>query len=807
MVSLNTLCPTAWERADRCNANPPRSTKGCTLLVPTLLALSLPLAGFAQSAHSENSLRNEAEDERAVYLSPFEVSSERVSAYRVIDSVGGARIRRALIDTPATINVITKEFLSDLGASSIIEATQYLSGVTYGALGGAGGIFDRQVMRGFEVYGNTIDNFTLGGIAASLDPAIIERVEILKGPNALLSPSGAPGGTSNIITKSPKFEQANELKAEYATAFYGKKASFDSTGPVPRTERFAYRVVGSYQDADGVVPGKIHNQSIHPMLTWAISPRTQFKVKGTFLNWRQTGSVAANQHNLHFRDDLPNGATVGIGDIKQGYVYGGPNGQPDWTERASNVARGVLEFTSELTDNINLRLATMRNYYHYSYDNGGLYVYRPGDWGKNHINPMTGEYTPLEHWDLLDPSRAWDATDNPYVSSPTDFTPEGAWLNEYYGHTWINNSFYQADLAGDWDFGRLATLHVVTGVAYATKWEHSKGWAHENDPVEGWDLDKPYVDGVPRPKTPSGLDGETKKPREKVTQLYVNTQIDFFKGRLIFSGGASYQKRNTPGQIDLLKNTVGEGLEGSKISPSYAVLYKVTPWASVYASHGQNAEATNYNDGSKVRVLWREGKQNEVGVKLEFFDRRLSVTSAYFGLEQTNFVIESPDRWFNPNSPDQLASVTNEGFELDIMGQVTPNLTLVASYTDMALRDTLGRHRMGIPDRMANSFVKYGFSDGPARGLSVFFGVNYVGKQAGENPKERTETGVVVPVSFWMPSRAIYNAGASYDHGPLRFQLNVENVFDKKTLWQPGGRNQLTAFPGTNVRLTTTYSF
>jgi len=114
---------------------------------------------------------------------------------------------------------------------------------------------------------------------------------------------------------------------------------------------------------------------------------------------------------------------------------------------------------------------------------------------------------------------------------------------------------------------------------------------------------------------------------------------------------------------------------------------------------------------------------------------------------------------------------------------------------------------MGIPDNMANGLVKYGFSSGPARGLSVFAGVNYVSKQAGENPRERTDIGVVVPVSFWMPSRTVYNAGASYERGPLRFQLNVENVFDKKTLWQSGGRNQLTAFPGTNLRLPTTYSF
>ena len=146
------------------------------------LVLSGPMAAavtglFAQTAPNASS----APVEQTVELPTFTVSSERGNEYRATDSMSAARIRGALIDTPATVNVITDDFLKDIGAASLFDATQYISGIGNGRLGGGSGILDRQTIRGYENDGRTIDNFS-SSFQGNLDPLLYERVEIVKGP-------------------------------------------------------------------------------------------------------------------------------------------------------------------------------------------------------------------------------------------------------------------------------------------------------------------------------------------------------------------------------------------------------------------------------------------------------------------------------------------------------------------------------------------------------------------------------------------------------------------------------------------------
>ena len=104
--------------------------------------------------------------------------------------------------------------------------------------------------------------------------------------------------------------------------------------------------------------------------------------------------------------------------------------------------------------------------------------------------------------------------------------------------------------------------------------------------------------------------------------------------------------------------------------------------------------------------------------------------------------------------------------------------------------------------------LKYQFNEGAAKGLSFFVGATHVGNQAGEDPSiTATPLGAIAQVSFYAPSRTIYNAGASYIQRRYRFNLNVDNVLDEEVIWQPSGRFSLAPYPGINVRLSTTVTF
>src|SRR5262249_42351057 len=133
----------------------------------------------------------DAAKEEVVKLPQFNVSTEKADPYAPGDSVSAARIRASLSDTAASISVISQEFMRDIGAESVLDAARYSSGLSAGRAAGVGGILDRHVIRGFEsIDGRVVDNFQTG-FQVNFDPMFLERVEVVKGPNSILSPTGA----------------------------------------------------------------------------------------------------------------------------------------------------------------------------------------------------------------------------------------------------------------------------------------------------------------------------------------------------------------------------------------------------------------------------------------------------------------------------------------------------------------------------------------------------------------------------------------------------------------------------------------
>ena len=79
------------------------------------LAASLPLG--AQTGPAPVS----SEDD-TVTMSPFEVSSDRDTGYIATNTLAGSRLNTSLLETPASISVLTKDFLNDIGALNVSQA-------------------------------------------------------------------------------------------------------------------------------------------------------------------------------------------------------------------------------------------------------------------------------------------------------------------------------------------------------------------------------------------------------------------------------------------------------------------------------------------------------------------------------------------------------------------------------------------------------------------------------------------------------------------------------------------------------------
>lgn len=757
-------------------------------LIIGVLSAFAASASLRAQATANTSAANTDTSGDTVTLPEFTVSANTTNPYRATDSLSAARIRGALIDTPATVNVITGDFLKDIGAGSLYDATQYISGIGNGRLAGGSGILDRQTIRGYENDGRTIDNFN-SSFQANLDPLIYERVEIVKGPNAILAPTGTPGGAINVLTKSPLFTQQNTATVELGD-FFANQITFDSTGPLPFDKRMAYRIIAGYQDADSFVPGSIKHFTLDPQFTFRISEKSQITFKLISADWKTWGAASNPSITLHAGPEVANGAT--IGDPATGFDYGAANGAPSWMVRADRVLRGTVEFTTALSDRVSMRLAAMRHYDHFWNDFTQLAVPGQSNQGSRY-NPYTGIYTPNYVWSK-------DSSGN-YVSTfSAQYDPTSIPVTAGMQKTFNNDMQIQNDYAGHFALNGVS-IEPVAGFSVQRTTSSTRSYNAVAGQIPNLNLLAPDID-VPHPTLYTLAQDQLQITRKR--QVYGFTKLGFLDNRLFLTGGISRIRIDVPVTNRISGST--SRITGSKNTPMAGALYKITKELSAYYSYSKNANAVSFNN----QALFQEGKQHEFGVKSEFFDQRLSISAAHFQIAQSNIVTPNPSYFLDPvNNPQFLkADLTNHGFEMDVVGGITKDLSVIASATKMQLRDAFGRRQRNIPDETINGMLKYDFHTGPMKGASFFVSATHVGNTAGENPSTAaTALGVVEQVSFYVPDRTIFNLGGSYKWSRYRFNLNIDNVLDKKTIWEPSGRYSLAPYPGINYRLTTTIQF
>ncbi|MEN9635955.1 MAG: hypothetical protein RL077_4359 [Verrucomicrobiota bacterium] len=141
-----------------------------------------------------------------VQMSVFEVSSDQDIGYRALASIAGSRTGEDLKNVPMPISVLTAEFLRDIDATDLLEAARFSTG----ARGMPTDDNDQQAFqfRGFRSQYQTRNLFVW---QAPTDAYNIERIDIAKGPNALLFGNSEPGGVANFNTKRARFTDRNEV--------------------------------------------------------------------------------------------------------------------------------------------------------------------------------------------------------------------------------------------------------------------------------------------------------------------------------------------------------------------------------------------------------------------------------------------------------------------------------------------------------------------------------------------------------------------------------------------------------------------
>lgn len=744
------------------------------------LTLALPLRAIAQNQAAG---AGSAASDEVVTLPEFTVSDEAADRYRAADAISAVRVRAPLFETPSSITVLTRDIMDDLSPTRIFDVTRYVAGVQEGR-----GIQfqDRMIIRGFEVTGQrTVDNFLQPGDADNINEVVIDRIEIAKGPNAILAPAGAPGGSLNVITKSPLYRTQRSLTAQVGL-FDAQKIQFDATGAIAPNSPFAYRVVGSLQDTRRYwsEDARLRTKALAPMFSYKISDRTMLTVKLI------AADFWAYREPLLIIDSAVNAGTSSP-YLAGGLSRKGRNGIQPWSHVGTHTADFFALLTTSLNENVSLRFAANGRYYFE--DSTQEFLSTPSL--TNRYNPMTGELTQDTVWTIVNGAAV--ATPSPFFD-PANIPHRGD--KQATRRKTLN---LQTDGVAKYQFGDVSS-QTVAGLALSRQTANGHG-LNGTFPT-GIDLGNPDLSMVPQ-WTSVSFDNTNSFTN---WQAYVNERLGLFNERLFLTGGILHYATTTKAR-NVLANTATSTLDDAKNMWTLSALYKIQPNLALYYSHSTNSAPTIANN----QPLWRDGVQDEFGFKSEFFKQRLSFTASYFEISQTNVTVPNPDHQTDPTAPEQIIQdLSNHGYEFELIGGITPDLSIMASYSHLKMRDTLGRRVRAVADETASLLLNYRVHEGALNGFSVYGGVSYSGSRAGDTPINYTPApfNVVGQVSFYLEPYYVTTVGATYHwQDKYTFRLVIDNVLDDNGyIQQAGGRvsgTGITTAPGINVKFSTTVSF
>lgn len=201
-AGLSPLPPTICQQTKRQSLEHMKPTA----LFSIIALLAAATAGAQTPATSGNSQK---EDESPIVLSPFEVSADEDVGYQARETLAGGRTRTSLDDIANSIDVITGDLIEDMGALDLQDIAAYANNIEAGSLMGADNedgqltsLWDQNTtyFRGFRTYRGTRNfMFTL----MSFNSFSSDRIDLSKGPNAVLFGVGEPGGAINYNTKRP----------------------------------------------------------------------------------------------------------------------------------------------------------------------------------------------------------------------------------------------------------------------------------------------------------------------------------------------------------------------------------------------------------------------------------------------------------------------------------------------------------------------------------------------------------------------------------------------------------------------------
>jgi len=701
--------------------------------------LILTSTGFAQDAA-------EAEDE-VVTLSEFEVTDDSVKGWVSTETISGMRAAEKLIDVPQHINIATRGFIDDLSSIDTATAVAYTSGSTANKSRWA----DDYYIRGSRVTFTGLDGFA--NVEKTITPPyMVERIEVIKGPASILyGGASQTGGTINRVLKTPKREEAGEIRMEIGTDDW-YSAMFDVTGPLSGNENVQFRFIGEWREAGGTRFDIEQDDQIVLSPSIAVDIGNRSRVT---LRYRYFDRKFHNARLILDPDVFPKVEHF------PGVAWNSPDSDPHRSNESHNL---FFEFTSAITDTIAMRFAYL-----------GQRAERPTLRAVGNVGQSANGNT----------------TDR--IESPAG------------GLTWNVTRSHQEQVHNDefdgWQldftmknkvFNNNSTSRLTTGV------EHSYNALDftfllplSNMP---WDLKAPtYPEQEPGAQfTDFWRYFRYEERSTNFTGAYVNETLTFADGRVGITGGLRYNYTHAstfrrwqggPEIIDPVTGVVDKSNPSINRSPGDTSAVWTSRWGftfkpfneyrgfSIFGGFNERFSPASGADFDGNLFGPERSENLEFGVKMDFFGG-FSGTISYFDLTIAGAKEKDPLNF----GFDRQVDVTSSGFDMSLSFVRSGFSSIVTYYQGTVLNGTTGDQLSSAPDETFSFFTKYDFSKGEDTGLTIGGGGKY--QAAAPSNRAYGPDGSRI----FQPSSMDFDVFASYAWEKWKVQLNVSNLTDEE-IW------------------------
>jgi catecholate siderophore receptor len=579
--------------------------------------------------------------------------------YVATNSVTATKTDTPLIDVPQSVNVVTREQLDDQGHRSMADVLYYVPGVTVGQ-GEANR--DQITIRGQ----NTTADFFLDGVRDDVQYFRglynIERVEVLKGPYAMIFGRGGGGGIINRVQKSPLAEQ---LVAGVASVNSegGFDIAADVNQPLGMGMDAAVRLNAFYEQLES------HRDFVEGE-RWAVNP---------YLAVTPADGWTLGLSYEHVEDDrVPDrgvpSVECGTGCIRRPLTGHRDTffGVPGINGMGLNADIAKLRLDGELTPNL-------------TWSTTALY----GDYDKFYSNVF--------------PNSAVRQSDNTIQ------------LDGYRDDTDRENLLVQSNLVWELDLGTVDNT-LLFGIEYG-----DQDTANARFVAPAAERARINVDSFAYPTFTFPFPN---RARETVSEVevfsaYAQDQVGIGE-HVILVAGVRYDGFEISG-TDIF-NSRAFGRTDEKISPRFGLIVKPKPDMSLYASYSRSFLPRSGDQFISLspasEALAPERFTNyELGAK---WDLRpgLSLTAALFQLDRTNTTTPDPN---NPTTTILAGATRTKGAELALVGQLTSAWQVSAgySYQDAYLRGNDAIRVGQVPRHQLALWNRYQALPGLGLGLGV----------------------------------------------------------------------------------------